>query len=1019
MTKLLPSSTSAIIKSQKSAVINSKKLFNIKSKTTLLDGFADQKVGSFNGSLSHIEKKIIIVDKLLKESLFLSRKEDQSKRKGKEQEKFSSKEKELETKKPPTVKGIKLPSLPKMGFFGWIKNFITQTILGFFAVRLIEFLPQLLKILPVIIKVSDFIVNVGGKLLDGLITFVDWGYKAYDTTRGFVKNTFGENGAKQFDHLSSLLNKFLNLAIIAGMVASGSGRFSSGKGPTPSTRPRPGTGGRPRVTTSGGGRAGGFDLRNPFRQRPTITTSAGKKGLLSSIRPLLKRIPLPVIGALIDFGLSVALGENPGRAAFRAIGAGLLGAVGVAAGSVIPVAGNFIGGLLGGAAGDAIGGALYDAFFGSGVKPNKGKTVKAAGGGRPSTKSGRTIKKKRKSRTLSFTPRRIRPGANAGGEDKVQSIFPNPSKPGGMFGFLGGLFGENKQEEPQKPKEKTANPQEFLVKSNDVLGKSDFFGPFFTLAIKTVLGQKPDILDYRNAGRGLNAWMQTTFKSSSIGFAGGGEVDIKQLFSGEDLSDAIAKSVEDSVSKEVDMTIRDLAKEISLRPVGREEMIRENIKKGTEAGATGGGGGGEVGGTTGVGTVEQRAMLDAISFAEGTKASYGTVFGGKVIPELARGEMTVSQVLEMQRTGRFNGIQYIPPNSYDSDATGRYQFMSYTLKEEIGKQGVKMDDKFTPSLQDKLILGRITRMRGVTAELLKKEGMSAAVMDRLAPEFASFPYSPKGNRSYYGQPVKSPESIRNAYNKALGIQRELASTQSEKGGGTLGSKKGNLDEAQRIAQSMGLTMTSGTRGPRYPGDRSLHIQGRARDFSNDSVGRGTPQQLAYAKKMVNEFGSSLTQLIYTPLGYGIANGKKVPLSYWGESTNRGHYNHVHVAYEKGGETLDGPHTALIGEKGKEYVIDADSYEETERVAPGLLDILNYNVHDKTSLQKNMPAIIGSLSQYADYEMTYSEPEVAFIPIPLQDSVGDYGTTSRPSVSYDSISSIDSISSQISDSLMYG
>jgi hypothetical protein len=38
---------------------------------------------------------------------------------------------------------------------------------------------------------------------------------------------------------------------------------------------------------------------------------------------------------------------------------------------------------------------------------------------------------------------------------------------------------------------------------------------------------------------------------------------------------------------------------------------------------------------------------------------------------------------------------------------------------------------------------------------------------------------------------------------------------------------------------------------------------------------------------------------------------------------------------------------------------------------------------------------------------------------LQDSVGDYGTTSRPSVSYDSISSIDSISSQISDSLMYG
>ena len=63
-------------------------------------------------------------------------------------------------------------------------------------------------------------------------------------------------------------------------------------------------------------------------------------------------------------------------------------------------------------------------------------------------------------------------------------------------------------------------------------------------------------------------------------------------------------------------------------------------------------------------------------------------------------------------------------------------------------------------------------MRGVTAELLRKEGMSTTVMDRLAPEFASFPYSPKGNRSYYGQPVKSPQSIQKAYNDALKIKKE-------------------------------------------------------------------------------------------------------------------------------------------------------------------------------------------------------------------------------------------------------
>ena len=84
----------------------------------------------------------------------------------------------------------------------------------------------------------------------------------------------------------------------------------------------------------------------------------GKKiigsSLLKFARPLLKRIP--IVGALIDFALSVALGENPGRAAFGAIGAALLGAIGTFLGGPI---GTFIGGL----AGDFAGRQLYDLFF--------------------------------------------------------------------------------------------------------------------------------------------------------------------------------------------------------------------------------------------------------------------------------------------------------------------------------------------------------------------------------------------------------------------------------------------------------------------------------------------------------------------------------------------------------------------------------------------------------------------------------------------------------------------------------
>lgn len=84
------------------------------------------------------------------------------------------------------------------------------------------------------------------------------------------------------------------------------------------------------------------------------------------ISPLLKKIP--VIGTLIDFALNVFVFKEPlGKAAFKAIGAGLMAWLGGAVGSVVPVAGTAVGAALGGWAGDALAGMLYDAIFGGGV----------------------------------------------------------------------------------------------------------------------------------------------------------------------------------------------------------------------------------------------------------------------------------------------------------------------------------------------------------------------------------------------------------------------------------------------------------------------------------------------------------------------------------------------------------------------------------------------------------------------------------------------------------------------------
>lgn len=997
MAKLLPSSNSAIIKSQKSGVVKSNKFLNAKSKTTAIGRNSTKETPKLLGStLSDIEKKVIKIDKLLKDSFLLSKKEEEVKRKSKEKGKFEGKEKELESKKPPEVKGIKLPSLPKMGFIDWIKNFITQTILGFFAVRLIEFLPQLLKVLPVIVKVADFFIDVGGKLLDGLVTFIDWGYKAYDATRGFTKSLFGEGGVKQFDQLSGLLNKFLNLAIIAGMVAAGSGGLG-GKA-KPGARPSPGRGGRPRVTTSGGG-AGRPDIRNPLRQRPKITTGGvGTKGLLRTVRPFLKRIPLPVVGALIDFGLSVALGENPGRAAFRAIGAGLLGAVGVAAGSVVPIAGNFIGGLLGGFAGDAIGGALYDAFFGKGVTSKKGKTMKAAGGGKAKATSGRTIKKKKKARTISFTPRKIKPGANTGGEDKVQKIFPNPEKPSGLSGFLGGLFGGNQQQQ-EKSKEKSANPQEFLIKSNDVLGRTDFFGPFFTLAIKTVLGQKPDALDYKNAGRGLNTWMQTTFKSGSMGFAGGGEVDIKQFFAGEDYTNIIARSVEDSVSKEVDMTIRDLAKELSLRPVGKEEMREENIRRGTEGSVEAG-----PAGTSGDKLTMARNLMRDLGLTAAQAAGIVGNMAAESGVENARPQGSRPGTKAPLKVDGVTGYGLVQWTS-----RGRQQ----ALADFARSKGADLSKPLSMDIEYQFFLKEFKGAYGHVLRQLKNAADTKAASTIFMQQYEI----PAGYRT--------EAKIMERYNMSKPIYDKLSRGEGKatEGPGTYIDSITNIGASNIVQYITGDTNYKGD-GKQFYYDRAGH--GLIGNY-HDHIAFRTIADKEKAKRALIaaniRIGSEYRQ--GDPGYHGKNLAIDVPGNQWGGSGAIGSKEFAGSkkvrqilgigAYEKGGETLDGPHPALIGEKGREYVLDNNSYEATEKVAPGLLDILNYDVKDKSSLQKNMPSIIQSLSQYTDYELPYGSAQVAFIPVPTQTSSGESGGTTKPSLSMD-YPTIDNIPEQMFDSL---
>jgi hypothetical protein len=108
------------------------------------------------------------------------------------------------------------------------------------------------------------------------------------------------------------------------------------------------------------------------------------------------------------------------------------------------------------------------------------------------------------------------------------------------------------------------------------------------------------------------------------------------------------------------------------------------------------------------------------------------------------------------------------------------------------------------------------------------------------------------------------------------------------GGGPLGGGDGGPPVFGAAASKFGLQMTSGYR----PGDPGYHGLNRARDYSNGSG--PTPQMQMFAQFMASTFGSNLKELIYTPLGFSIKNGTKVPP--YAQST---HMDHVHVAWAYG------------------------------------------------------------------------------------------------------------------------
>ena len=217
-------------------------------------------------------------------------------------------------------------------------------------------------------------------------------------------------------------------------------------------------------------RTGEDDLLDAIAKAPPSRKTSFLKGL----RRFTSKFKLPIIGALIDFGLSWMLGEHPGRAAFKAIGAGILGGAFGIIGNVIPVVGGLLGGLAGGVLGDMAGGALFDFLF-----------------------------SKRGSRGT--TEYRNEGGMIGEGKSRRKLTEPPPERPKAI------TFDQSDQGPFAS---KTAAD---LVRDENIdLSKLDYFGPILALSAKLLTGERPENSDYRNASLGLNLLFKDGFKSGEL-----------------------------------------------------------------------------------------------------------------------------------------------------------------------------------------------------------------------------------------------------------------------------------------------------------------------------------------------------------------------------------------------------------------------------------------------------------------------------------------------------------------------
>jgi len=199
-------------------VINPQKLLppsKISTPAERMSAAYDKKVDDLTNL--NVKRKLINVDKFLKNSYTQKKKEEDKKKRKKQTETRQERETKLET--PKGIKGIaKIKSLiPATGILDAVQRFATFTFIGWLFTKFEKDLPNLLTLTNKLVPIANTAEKIIGGIFEGVVGFIDNGYKAYDQMRSLSKDIGGEKAQKTYDDFSKNFNYITNAILTFGL----------------------------------------------------------------------------------------------------------------------------------------------------------------------------------------------------------------------------------------------------------------------------------------------------------------------------------------------------------------------------------------------------------------------------------------------------------------------------------------------------------------------------------------------------------------------------------------------------------------------------------------------------------------------------------------------------------------------------------------------------------------------------------------------------------------------------------